>query len=159
MMLTGCGSNIKDGVSYLEDGKYVMAMDAFADEIAEEKHFEEAYRGMGIAAFELGEYDKAVDALKEALVQGTKESAAIYSMLGASYYELEQYEDALEAYEKALAQEDCIEELKQEIALHQITAYERLGEWEKAKDEMKAYQDAYPEDASVEKEAEFLETR
>ncbi len=159
MLLTGCGSNIKDGVSYLEDGKYELAMETFADEIAEEKHLDEAYRGLGIAAFELGEYEQAADALEEALAQETKESATIYSILGASYYELEQYEEALEAYEKALIQEDCTEELEQEIALHQITAYERLGEWEKAKDAMNAYQETYPEDTSVEKEAEFLETR
>ena len=62
MLLTGCmGTNhLKEGVSYLEEKKYEEAKASFQEEIEKEKHLDEAYRGMGIACFELDVYKRQV---------------------------------------------------------------------------------------------------
>lgn len=54
-MLTGCVGNIKDGVLLLEDAKYEDAIAIFEQDIKKERNLDEAYRGIGIACFELGE--------------------------------------------------------------------------------------------------------
>lgn len=159
LLLCGCGSTIKDGVALLEEEKYEAAISVFTEEIEEEKNLDEAYRGIGIAYFELEEYQEAADAFENALKHEAEETAVICSFLGASYIELGNYEASLEYYEKALAKEDCTETMKQEIAFNLIAVYENLGDWESAKTQMQEYVEAYPDDTRVEKEAGFLETR
>ena len=53
LVLTGCSGNIKDGVAMLQDGKYEEAMQVFEKHIQKERNLDEAYRGYGIACFEL----------------------------------------------------------------------------------------------------------
>lgn len=159
VLLGGCASAIKDGVTLLEEEKYEDAISVFDEEIAKEKNLEEAYRGIGIAYFELGQYQEAADSFENALKHEAKETAVICSFLGASYIELGNYEVALEFYEKALAKEDCTETMKQEIAFNLIAVYENLGDWESAKTQIHEYAETYPDDTRVEKDAGFLETR
>lgn len=159
ILMMGCASNIKDGVALLEEGKYEAAAEVFLEEIEEGKNLEEAYRGAGIAYFEQKEYKKAKEYLLFAMDEGAEETATLNSLLGACCLNLEEYTTSLEYYEKANASRDCSEELKQENALQMIILCEKMGDWDQAKEKMKAYQAAYPEDQSVEKEAEFLETR
>ena len=42
---------------------------------------------------------------------------------------------------------------------NEIICLEKTADWEMAKEKMSEYQAAYPEDESVAKEAEFLQTR
>lgn len=159
LCLTGCKSNVKDGIALLEAGKYEEAKDTFQKDIEKEKNLDEAYHGMGIACFELGEYEKALENFESALDNGAEESATICSFMGACYMEAEEYEKSLDVYEKALAKEEITAELKQEIQYNLIALYEKMGNWEAAKKQMEQYVKAYPDDTRVEKEAEFLETR
>lgn len=157
--LTGCKANIKDGVALLEEGKYEEAKEYFQTDIKDDKNLDEAYHGIGIASFELGEYEEALVYFDAALQNGTEESAVICSLMAACYMEAEEYEQALDMYEKALAKEDITAELKQEIEKNFIGLYEKMGNWEAAKKQVDKYVKAYPDDSSVDREAEFLESR
>lgn len=157
--MTGCASNIKDGVTLLEEGKYEEAIETFSEEIEEGKHLAEAYRGAGIAYFEQNEYQKAKEYLLCALDEGAEESATLNSLLAACCMQSEEYDAALDYYEKANQNKDCSESLKKENMLHIITLYEKMGDWDQAKEKLNAFQEAYPDDERAEKEAVFLETR
>lgn len=159
LLLTGCTGNIKNGVLLLEEEKYEEAIEAFKADIDKERNLDEAYRGAGIACFELEQYEEAVEYLGLALENEAEQTAVLFSMLGASYIELEEYDKALDAYESALAKEDLTKEQKQEIEFNLIAVYEYMGNWEAAKKQVEKYVEAYPEDARADKEAEFLETR
>lgn len=159
LCLTGCKANIKDGVALLEAGKYKEAKEYFQTDIKEDKNLDEAFHGMGIASFELGEYEDALVYFDAALQNGVEESAIICSLMAACCMEEEEYEKALDMYEKALAKEDITAEQKQEIEKNLIGLYEKMENWDAAKKQMDKYVKAYPDDTSVEKEAEFLESR
>lgn len=158
-VLTGCTDNVESGVEALELGNYEEARQSFQKEVEKGKNLDEAYRGLGIACFELEEYEAAAEAFELALENEAQETATLYSMMGASYMELGEYEKALDIYTKALSMETIEAELRQEIQYNLIAVYENMAEWDAAKEQMKAYQEAYPDDERVEKESDFLETR
>ncbi len=158
-VLTGCVRNVKDGVLLLEQAKYEEAIAVFEEEIARERNLDEAYRGVGIAYFELGQHEDAIEAFEAALKHEAEETATLCSLLGACYMEVEEYEKALDMYVNTLTKEDLTEELRQEIEFNLIAAYEYTGNWEAAKKQVEHYVESYPEDTRVDKEAEFLETR
>ena len=114
---------------------------------------------MGIAQYELEDYEEAIDSFENALKNEAEKTATIYSLMGASSLRLKEYESALDFYAKALKMEDCTEELKQEILFNEIAIYQELGDWEVLKEKVKAYKENYPEDHRMDKTAEFLETR
>ena len=158
-LLTGCGGNIKDGVALLEQEKYEEAIAVFQEDVKKEKNLDEAYRGIGIAYYELEQYEEAADALESALNHEAKETATFFGMLGACYMQLETYDKALDAYQNALKQEDITDTLKQEIQYNLIAVYEYAGDWEEAKKQAEKYVKSYPDDTRMEDEAKFLETR
>ena len=159
LLLTGCAGSMKNGVELLEAGKYDAAVEVFQKDIKKKRNLDEAYRGLGIAYFELEDYEAAVEAFELALEHETKETAVFCSFLGTSYLETEDYDKALDVYERGLACKDLTEELEQEIQFNLIAGYERMGNWDAAKKQMDKYVKKYPNDSRVEKEAEFLETR
>lgn len=159
ILLIGCTNNIKVGIEYLEEENYEAAADSFAKDIADKKNLEEAYRGLGIAKYEVGDFEAAVSALESALKHETEETATIFNMIAASYLQMDSYEEALKYYEKALQMEDCTEEMKQEILFNQIAIYQELSDWEVLKEKVSVYMEKYPEDDRMNKTAEFLETR
>ena len=160
VLLTGCSfSPYKTGIKYLEDGEYSKAVTEFQEAVEKGKHLKDSYRGLGIALWEEKDYKGAYEALENALSEGAKESATIYSLLGNCAMRIEKYEKAVEYYEKALAMEDISEDLTKETKYNLIAAYEYAGNIDKAKETLLAYMDAYPGDENVEREAEFLETR
>lgn len=159
LLMTGCAGNIKDGVALLEEGKYEKAVEAFQKDVKKERNLDEAYRGLGIAYFELEDYEASIESFELALKHETEETATFCSFLGAGYLEIEEYDKALDAYERGLACEDLSDELEKEIQFNLIAVYERMGNWDAAKKQMQKYVEKYPDDGRVEKEAEFLETR
>lgn len=158
-ILTGCTNYVKSGIESLEAGNYEEAQATFQKEIEKGKNLDEAYRGLGIACFELEEYDDAIEAFELAVENETEETAMLYGMMGACYMELEEYTKALDIYTKALGVETISEELEQEIQYNLIAVYENMADWDAAKEQMENYREAYPDDSRVEKESDFLETR
>lgn len=159
LMLTGCAENVKEGTAFLEEEKYDKALECFEKDIAKERNLDEAYRGKGIACFELEEYGVAAESFRLAVEHEAEETAVLCSLLAACYMQMEEYEKALDSYENALSKEDITKELKQEAEFNLIAIYEYMGNWEAAKKQMEKYVKSYPDDTRVEKEAEFLETR
>ena len=157
--LIGCKANINNGLEMLEAGKYEEAIVCFEKDIEEKKNLKEAYRGIGIAQFELQDYQESLESFEKALENETEENATIYNFLGTGYLKLKNYEEALENYKKALEQEDCTVELKQEILWNEIAIYQEIGDWDTVKEKVADYIEAYPEDTSIEKTVEFLESR
>lgn len=158
-LLVGCENYMKDGLELLQAGNYEEAIVNFQNEIAEDKNLDEAYRGMGIAYFELEDYGAATEAFENALSNEAEETASIYQMLGVSYLQLDEYDKALENYSKALNMEDCTEEMRQEILFNEIAIYQIKSDWDTLKEKVSAYIKAYPDDDRMDKTAEFLETR
>ena len=54
---------------------------------------------------------------------------------------------------------DVDKELFQEMRLNTIFVYEKMGDWDSAKEEVEEYLLDYPNDKIAIKEAQFLETR
>ena len=159
LLMTGCSSNIKDGVSYLEEGNYDKAITAFQFAINEEKNIGEANRGMALAYYELGNYEEAVECFKSALENESEETASLYHLMGSSYMQLEDYENAITYFEKALLFEDCTDEMRKEMMYNKVVAYEKMMDWDSAKIAVDNYLNSYPDDEMAIKESEFLETR
>lgn len=158
-LLLGCTANIKDGIAFLEEENYEAAVKCFEKDITKEKNLDEAYRGMGIAQYELGDYSAAVASFENALANESEETASIYNLMATSYLQMDEFEKALEYYAKALKMEDCTEEMKQEILFNEIAIYQELSDWDTLKEKVSAYVENYPEDDRMDKTVEFLETR
>ena len=101
---------------------------------------------------------------------GTVKTAELCNLAGTSALCKEDYAKALEYIQEGIAlaeekqgnkkQEDKKQEtLLQEMKYNEIICLEKTADWEMAKEKMSEYQAAYPEDESVAKEAEFLQTR
>ncbi len=158
-LLIGCKANINEGLELLEAEKYKEAIACFEKDIAEERNLDEAYRGIGIAKYELGEYTASLEAFENALKNEASENATMCALMGASHLQLGELEAALENYANALKQEDLSAELKQEILFNEIAIYQELGDWDIVKEKVESYVKSYPDDERLDKTVEFLESR
>lgn len=159
LVLTGCRENPSEkGVEYLKEGHYEKAITQFEKAVKEKIKEGDAYRGIGIANYELGKYKEAKEALLKALEEGEKPTAVIHGMLGDCEMNLGEEKSALNYYRLAL-EEKPSKEQKSEILLNEIAAYEKLEEWKNAKAKLKAYVKEYPDNEKAKRELEFLETR
>ena len=159
VVFAGCGSNVSKGIEALEEEQYDKAVVCFEKDIEKGKNLAEAYRGLGMAKYELGEYEEAVEALENASKNQTLKNATFYSLMADSYRQVGNYERALAYYSKAAMREEITPELKQENAFNEIAIYQELGEWDIVKEKAEAYVEAYPDDERMDKTMEFLETR
>lgn len=159
LFLTGCANSIKEGVKCLEENRYEDAVAIFEKQAEKGRNAAEAYRGLGIAYYELGEYEKALNSFTDAEGAGAKLTAVLWQLRGNSYMGLEMYDFAILAYDEALVLEDCTEDMKREMMYNRVAAYEYLASWDKAKEALDAYLELYPDDEEALHEAEFLKTR
>lgn len=160
LMLTGCGENpSEEGLLLLQEGKYEDAIAKFQEAIDDEKNMDDAYRGIGIAKWELEDYEGARDAFEEAMDNGAEITATLYNFLGTSEMKLGNYKMALNYYRLGMELEDCTGEMLQEMRFNEIAALEKIGDWENARFKLAEYIADYPDDEKAAKEAEFFETR
>lgn len=150
---------LEEGVEFLSQGQYEQAEEKFNEAIKKEKNLGEAYRGLGMALWEQEDYEGARDAFLNALENDAEETATIYNFLGNCESDLGDWESALDYYAKGIASEDCSDEMMQEMMFNEIAAYEKMGDYETAKEKLREYTEKYPDDENAAKEAEFLETR
>lgn len=160
VLLSGCQATaLENGTQQLQQKNYQEAALTFQKAQNKSTMKAEAYKGEGIAQFELKEYKKAEKALKQALKEGVTKTASLYNMLGISQMEQEKYEDAQQSFETGLKVDGISEALKQEMSKNEIVALEKQNRFAEAKEKLNAYAAAYPEDAEAQKEAAFLETQ
>lgn len=80
-----------------------------------------------------------------------------YNLMGNCYLAEEKYEKALKEYQKGISlnEADTLKALKE----NEIAAYEKLGDFDTAKEKAEAFLEQYPDDTGMQKEAEFIKTR
>ncbi|MCI8560931.1 MAG: tetratricopeptide repeat protein [Dorea sp.] len=159
-MLTGCITNpYKSGMEALSDGQYEEAARQFKEAVKKEQNKADSYRGLGLALWETKDYEKAKEALENAVKEGSKKTGTIYNLLGSCELQAGNMKEAIAYFEEGLKMDGNDEELTQAMRFNCIFAYEKLGDVETAKRLVKEYTADYPEDESAAKEAQFLETR
>ena len=62
LSLTGCSGSVEKGLEYLEAGEFESAAEEFQAAAEKDKDAAEAFRGLGIAKWELADYERARDA-------------------------------------------------------------------------------------------------
>lgn len=171
VFLSGCGNHsVQLGLKHLEVKEYKEAEAAFEQSIQEGKNKVEAYRGLGMACFEQKKYKEAADAFQKVRDHGGKETVALHQLTGSSLLEAGKYKEATQEFLKGIdlgtvlmereekKEQDYAAKVK-EMRRNLIVCYEKMGQWEEARNTAEAYLEDYPEDEEVEREADFLETR
>ena len=161
-LFSGCqAKELNQGIKYLDEGNYEKAVESFQNAVESEKDekLAMAYRGLGMAYWEMEDYTKAEESLQSALENGTEETASIYNIMACSAMEEEDFAKASEYFEKGLALEETKGELVQEMKYNQVICYEKQGKWDEAKAAIELYVKEYPNDQKAAREAEFLRTR
>ena len=161
-LASGCGNVVKDGTEALGEGRYEAIKNENKEVAAD------GYQGLGMTYYEQEEYDKALEAFQTALDQGAEQTQELYNLTAVCAMKTEDYAKALECFQAgiALAESKTGDDktkadtaLLQEMEYNVIVCYEKQADWENTKSAMKQYQEDFPEDDSVSKEAEFLQTR
>ncbi len=117
---------------------------------------EEIVKMLGQTYEQLGDTNYA-SVLYAKYVEQNPKSIAIYNQLGLSKLELGMNEEALAAFQKAI--EITPNEMLQTLTYNEIVAYEKLGEFGKAKVLMETYLQSYPDDEKANREYVFLQSR
>ncbi len=140
-LLVSKGNPSEEGIEYLEKGQYEEAVSQFEEAVKEEVNVGDAYRGIGIARWELEDYEGAKDAFQKALEQESESPfmGTIYNFLGNCELKTGNPQSAQNYF--------------------QLVALEQSGDWENAKAKVTEYAAEYPDDANVLKEQQFLQTR
>ena len=178
-LLTGCSNAGKAGIKAMEEENYKEAVTQFtqaastAEAKGKKEDAAEAYRGLGMAYYELKEYDNVLESMQKALDDGVQRTAELYNIMGVSAMQQEDYESALKYFDEGISyaqSKDAVNasqskkevdysELIQEMRYNQVVCYEKQENWEEAKNAANEYIADYPNDEDIEKEVEFLETR
>lgn len=171
MLLTGsvcgCSSPQKSGTEALQAGNYEEAEEWFK-ELTEKggKDAAEGYRGLGMAYYEMKEYQKALDSFEEAAAGGIQPSVQMYNLMAICAMQTEEYASALEYIrsglvlaESASADEQPAADLIQEMEYNEIICCEKQADWATANEKIAQYLEKYPDDENAKKESEFLATR
>ena len=155
-LASGCGNVVKDGTEALGEGRYDAAETAFEEATKNENKevAADGYQGLGMTYYEQEEYDKALEAFQTALDQGAEQTQELYNLTAVCAMKTEDYAKALECFQAGIA----LAESKTGDDKTKADT-EKQADWENAKSAMKQYQEDFPEDDSVSKEAEFLQTR
>lgn len=94
------------GMAAIQEASYDTAVEYFNHSIEEKKNLQLAYRGLGMAYMNLGEYEAARDSFIQALQQGSffvndiEEDISCY--LASAYYKMGDYENAIATYTNVL---------------------------------------------------------
>ena len=159
VMLAGCANPAEKCAEYLEEGKYEEAAAEFQKAVDDNKNAGDAYRGIGIAKWELEDYEGAREAFLGALENGAEKTGTIYNFIGCCELKLDDPSSALNYFNLGIDIEGNSKELNQEMRFNVIAAYEQSGDWESAKVKLTEYLEDYPDDEAAQKEMEFLNTR
>ncbi len=171
LFLSGCGNNnVQRGLKHMEAKEYKEAEAAFEQSIEEGKNKAEAYRGLGMACFEQKKYKEAAKAFQKVKENDGKETVVLHQLTGSSLLKAGQYKEAAEEFIKGIDLGRILMEQEEkkgqdysvkvkEMRRNLIVCYEKMGQWEEARNTAESYLEDYPDDKEVEREADFLETR
>ncbi len=159
LILSGCTENLSEqGLEYLESEQYDEAIEQFEMAVDAEVNVGDAYRGIGIAKWELEDYEGSRDAFQKAVEQGVREAGTVYNLIGLCEMQLGNPVSAQNYFRLGIGMDGNSAELDQEMK-YNIVTYEQTEDWESAKVKLREYVAEYPEDGTAQKELDFLETR
>jgi tetratricopeptide (TPR) repeat protein len=176
VVLTGCETSkdrLTNGLNQLKAQEYEEAKATFEGLIANNDYLAESYRGLGIIAYQQGDYEAAADAFEKVIENEGAITPELQNLIGTCYMKLMNYEKALEVYqegikavrgegdkEKALTDlSETDAKLLQEMYFNEVACYEYLGDWASAEAKATVYRDNYPDDEKMRRELEFIKTR
>lgn len=84
-------------------------------------------------------------------------TAAVHNQLGMCYMETGDYEKALASFQAGLALND--ETLMRTLRRNEIAALEQTADYDTAYEKVQSYLSAYPEDAQMKREKDFIQSR
>lgn len=142
------------GRIYYYLGEYERAY--LALEEAKAKGGEKSYLYLGRAYEATGDYNYAANVYNSYL-SSNDGSAELYNQLGLCEMARGDYQKALEAFQAGMQLED--NPILQTLSFNEITAYEYLGEYERAAALLNNYLNNYPDDTRARREYDFLSTR
>lgn len=150
-----------EAVNHLQQGRiyYLLGDYGKARELQEKalgEDCKEAYYYLAQTYEALGDVDAAESAFSTYLESGLADAEDLYH-IGESLMKAKEYERAINCFDKALEMDDVSS--RQIILKSRITAYEFMGDFDKAKELLEAYQKEYQNDFSMDEEKVFLETR
>jgi tetratricopeptide (TPR) repeat protein len=111
LMVLPCPSGAQDYLDYYEQGEFALAVERwsraaelFTKSIEDNPKFFMAYHNRAIAYSKLGEYDRSIEDLKNA-VQLNPDYSDAYGRMGLIHEIRKQYSEALKMYQEALVRE------------------------------------------------------
>ena len=97
----GCGRNLyTQGRKLAEEGNFSSALEKYEARVLKKPQDFKAWRELGVARFELGDYQQAIDALSSA--EEIKADSRSRYFLGLTFEKQKKYEKARDAYKSAL---------------------------------------------------------
>lgn len=137
---------------YLEDypKAYVALEEAKNDGTAQSSLY------LGKAYEATGDYNYACNVYRSYL-EKSGDSAEMYNQLGICEMKRMNIQAALDAFQAGLALQD--KSMHQTLSYNEMVAYEKLGDFNKAAELVRAYLKLYPEDSEAQRELDFLSTR
>jgi len=140
----GIESYLLDAFEAFEAGNFWEAAGQFEAIALVEADHPFANLMMGRSLIEMGEYEKAINALFNQLkIDPNSVEALIY--LGLTYYECGEFEQAMERYEQAFQIRRTSILVRENMAIARLTA----GELDKALDDLVALHEEKPEDPGI----------
>lgn len=104
MFAGGCGNNLyTQGRKLAEEGNFSSALEKYEARVLKRPQDFKAWRELGVARFELGDYQQAIDALSSA--EEIKADSRSRYILGLTFEKQNKYEEARDAYKSALQME------------------------------------------------------
>lgn len=151
----------KDSMSDYELGRMYYYLEEYQEacnylEEARDDKDPNTYMYLGKAYEASGDYTYAARVYNTYITKD-ENNALIYNQLALCELQRGNYEDALRALEKGIALKD--DTVLQSLLFNQITAYENLGDFSKARVLMEEYLKNYPDDEKAKREYTFLKTR
>ncbi len=141
------------GIVYMYQEDYANAADAFNKAL--EMGYNNAYLGLAQSYERQGDYESAAGYYENYIAADTTNAAA-YNQYGLCLMALKQYADAQTAFETGLALNDRL--VDRELMFNAAVALEYQEEWAQAYEQMKAFNQKYPDDARGQHELTFLES-
>jgi len=165
ILLTACVPRncIEEGTALLAEKRYESAIEVFEESIEKGLEIESAYKGIGLAQYEMGQYEMALGSFEQAFQNGAEKTPILLNLVGICNMKLQQHQDALDSFGHALllAEMNAEEhsELIRELRFNEIVCYEKLSDWRTAKIKVDEYLAMYPDDEVMQNESRFLKTR
>jgi len=174
LIMTGCASRSEKAQEYAEEdmqkGDYndaILQLDkvienADMDNSNDVSLMLEAYYLKADCYTRLGDTASAAQTLSEAIIADEANPDAIrtatdYLRLGLAYIGTENYSSAINAFTKGLEMDEI--SCEKELTHNLIACYEKVGDWNSAKNLIQSYVNKYPEDTEMVQEQQFLSTR